>query len=31
MQRLTAELHEQFAKSHELEDTIKANLEKIKP
>ncbi len=30
MERLTAELHEQFAKSHELEAKIKANLEKIK-
>lgn len=29
MQRLTAELNEQFAKSHELEANIKANLEKI--
>lgn len=29
MQRLTAELNEQFAKSHELEAKIKANLEKI--
>lgn len=29
MQRLTAELHAQFAKSHELEEKIKANLEKI--
>ena len=29
MERLTAELHEQFAKSHELEAKIKANLEKI--
>ena len=30
MQRLTAELNEQFAKSHELEAKIKENLEKIK-
>ena len=30
MARLTAELNEQFAKSHELEAKIKANLEKIK-
>ena len=30
MERLTAELHEQFAKSPELEAKIKANLEKIK-
>lgn len=29
MQRLTAELNEQFAKSHELEAKIKENLEKI--
>lgn len=29
MERLTAELNEQFAKSHELEAKIKANLEKI--
>ena len=29
MQRLTAELNEQFAKSHELEAKIKANLDKI--
>lgn len=29
MQRLTTELNEQFAKSHELEEKIKANLEKI--
>lgn len=29
MQRLTAELNEQFAKSHELEEKIKKNLEKI--
>lgn len=29
MERLTAELNEQFAKSHELEDKIKENLEKI--
>ena len=28
--RLTAELNEQFTKSHELEAKIKANLEKIK-
>lgn len=31
MQRLTAELNEQFAKSHELEVKIKTNLEKIGP
>lgn len=30
MQRLTAELNEQFAKSHELEDKIKENLQHIK-
>lgn len=30
MKRLTAELNEQFARSHELEAKIKANLEKIK-
>ena len=30
LQRLTTELHEQFAKSHELEDKIKENLAKIK-
>lgn len=29
MKRLTAELNEQFAKSHELEEKIKENLEKI--
>lgn len=29
MERLTAELNEQFAKSHELEQKIKANLEKV--
>lgn len=29
MQRLTAELNEQFAKSHELEEKIKRNLERI--
>jgi len=29
MQRLTAELHEQFAKSHELEQRIKENLGKV--
>jgi type I restriction enzyme M protein len=29
MQRLTTELNEQFAKSHELEEKIKENLEKI--
>lgn len=29
MERLTAELNEQFAKSHELEAKIKANLEKL--
>lgn len=31
IERLTAELNEQFAKSHELEAKIKANLEKIEP
>ena len=31
MQRLTAELNEQFAKSHELEQKIKTNLRKLEP
>lgn len=30
MQRLTAELHDQFAKSHQLEARIKANIETLK-